>query len=83
VYVGPQKLFYVHGQVARPRAYPVEPDLNVMRVLAISGGVSERGSANRVVLHRRNGAGELEQLDTTPDSLIQPGDVVFVKERLF
>jgi len=83
VYVGPQKLFYVHGQVARPGAYPVEPDLNVMRVLAISGGVSERGSANRVVLHRRNAAGELEQLDTTPDSLIQPGDVVFVKERLF
>lgn len=83
VFVGPQKVFYVYGEVRRPGAYPMEADLNLMRVLAISGGVSERGSANRVMVHRKNAAGVLESLELKPESPILSGDVVFVKERLF
>jgi protein involved in polysaccharide export with SLBB domain len=53
IIVGQQKSFYVYGEVRKPGMYPVEDDLNVMRVLAIGGGVSERGSSSRIRILRK------------------------------
>lgn len=83
VFVGPQKLFYVHGEVRKPGAYPMEPELNLLRVLSISGGVSDRGSVNRVTVHRRDAQNRLQALPAEPDTAILPGDVIFVDERFF
>lgn len=83
VFVAQQKLFYIHGEVRKPGAYPMEPDLNVMRVLSISGGVTERGSLRRIRISRKNGDMKNQEFKPELDTPILSGDVVYVDERLF
>ncbi len=83
VFVAPQKVFYIHGEVRRPGAYPMEPELNVMRVLAISGGVTERGSLRRIRIYRKDADKNTQVLTPDLNALIVNGDVVYVDERLF
>lgn len=83
VFVGAQKLFYVHGEVRRPGAYPMEPGLNVMKALSLSGGVSERGSIKRIRLHRLDAQKVLREVKAEPAMPLQADDVLFVEERLF
>lgn len=83
IIVGQQKSFYVYGEVRKPGMYPVEDDLNVMRVLAIGGGVSERGSSSRIRILRKNDKGEIQEISASIRDVVLPGDVVFVNERFF
>lgn len=83
IVVGQQKNFYVYGEVRKPGMYPVEEDLNVMRVLAIGGGVSERGSSSRIRILRKNDKGEIQEISASIRDIVLPGDVVFVNERIF
>ena len=83
VFVGQQRQFYVYGEVRRPGAYPMEPDLNVMRVLSISGGVTERGSLRRIRISRKGADQIIQEFKPDLNTPILSGDVVFVDERLF
>lgn len=83
VFVGTQKQFYVNGEVRRPGAYPMEPGLNVMKALSISGGVSERGSIRRLRLHRLDAQKVLREIPAQPATELQADDVLYVEERLF
>ncbi|MDD0837163.1 SLBB domain-containing protein [Curvibacter sp. HBC61] len=83
VYVGQQKFFYILGEVRRPGSYPMEPDLNVMRALSISGGVTERGSMNRINIHRQADAPNGRELAPRLTDAVMEGDVIYVKERIF
>ena len=83
VFVALQKSFYIFGEVRKPGAYPMEPELNVMRVLAISGGVTERGSMKRIRIHRQGPDQKIREIKPELSELIEGGDVVFVDERLF
>lgn len=83
IYVGQQKVFYIYGEVRKPGSYPMEPDLNIMRALSISGGVTERGSQSRIKIHRKGENQETQEFAAELVDTIQGGDVIFVKERLF
>lgn len=83
VYVGVQKLFYVHGEVRRPGAYPMEQGINIMKALALSGGVSERGSVRRIKVHRLDAQKVLREIRAELPMAIEPDDVIYVDERLF
>jgi len=83
VFVGVQKLFYIHGEVRRPGAYPMESGMNVMKALSLSGGVSERGSDRRIKIHRLDANKVLQELKAEPAMPIRPDDVIHVDERLF
>ncbi|PXX47456.1 polysaccharide biosynthesis/export family protein [Undibacterium pigrum] len=83
LFVPQQKNFYVYGEVRRPGIYPMEEDLNVMRVLSIGGGVTERGSIRRIIIHRKTESGELREISAGIADKVQPGDVVFINERIF
>lgn len=83
LFVGQQKQFYVHGEVRKPGAYPMEPELTLMRVLAISGGVTERGSLRRIRIHRKDATQTMQEITPVLNSPILSGDVVYVNERLF
>lgn len=77
------KNFYVYGEVRRPGMYPMEDDLNVMRVLSIGGGVTERGSIRRIIIHRKTEDGALREISAGIGDQVMPGDVVFINERIF
>ncbi|MFZ6849414.1 SLBB domain-containing protein [Undibacterium sp. RuRC25W] len=81
--VGQLKNFYVYGEVRRPGAYPMEDDLNVMRVISIGGGVTDRGSTSRMVIHRKLPNGEMKEIAARITDVVRPGDVVFINERIF
>lgn len=81
--VGQQKNFYVYGEVRRPGMYPMEDDLNVVRVLSIGGGITDRGSASRIIIHRKSENGELKEIPAKISDPVLPGDVVMIKERIF
>ncbi|MFZ6861150.1 SLBB domain-containing protein [Undibacterium sp. Ji67W] len=81
--VGQQKNFYVYGEVRRPGVYPMEDELNVMRVLSIGGGVTDRGSTSRIIIHRKSSNGELKEIPARISDVVLPGDVVFINERIF
>lgn len=83
VYVSVQKLFYIHGEVRRPGAYPIEPGMNIMKALALSGGVSERGSNRRIKVHRLDDRKVLREIRADLPLAIEPDDVIYVEERLF
>ncbi|MBR7792272.1 SLBB domain-containing protein [Undibacterium sp. FT147W] len=81
--IGQQKNFYVYGEIRRPGMYPMEDDLNIVRVLSIGGGVTERGSASRIIIHRKSDSGELKEIPAQISDPVLPGDVVMIKERIF
>jgi polysaccharide export outer membrane protein len=78
LFVAQQKSFYIFGEVRKPGSYPMELDLNVMRVLALSGGVTERGSIKRIRIHRQGQDQKMTEIRPSLSELIEGGDVVFV-----
>jgi polysaccharide export outer membrane protein len=83
VFVAQQKFFYIHGEVRRPGAYPMEPDLNLMRAISLGGGVTERGSIKRIRIHRQQSDKKITEFKPELIAPIQNGDVIYVDERLF
>ncbi len=83
VFVPVQKLFYVHGEVRRPGAYPMEQGMNIMKALALSGGVSDRGSSKRIKIHRLDAHKMLREIKADLPMAIEADDVVYIEERLF
>jgi polysaccharide export outer membrane protein len=76
------QVFYVYGQVQHPGRYPLTPNLLVMQAISISGGVTERGSERDVTVTRKSGKGHAAK-DIKLDDVLEPGDVIYVKERFF
>ncbi|MEJ7931951.1 polysaccharide export protein EpsE [Ramlibacter sp. AN1015] len=83
LYVSRAPMFYIYGEAQRPGPYRVERGMTVMQALAAGGGVTPRGSENRLKLHRTGPDGRI--VETTPrlTDLVQPNDVIYVRESLF
>jgi polysaccharide export outer membrane protein len=83
IYVHRAPVFYIYGEAQRPGSYRIERGMTVMQALAQGGGPTVRGSEWRLRLHRKNAAGTIEQ--TSPDmaELLQPNDVLYVRESIF
>lgn len=82
VYVNKKKLFYIHGEVNRPGAYPMEPDMNIMRAISLGGGLTQRGSTWRMSIYRKFEQ-QSRQFSVKMTDPVQAGDVVYIKESLF
>lgn len=75
--------FYIHGEVQAPNMYRLEPGMTVVQALSRGGGVTQRGSSNRVEIRRRNGEGEFVTFRPELTDLVQADDVILIKERIF
>jgi polysaccharide export outer membrane protein len=74
---------YVLGQVKNPNAYSLQQkNTTVLQALSLAGGVTDRGSMNRVRIMRIIN-GEKKELKVKVTDLVQPGDTIFVNDRLF
>ncbi len=84
VFVPEAPRFYVYGEVGKPGAYPLEQGLNIMRALAVAGGLTPRASDSRIVLNRTDAlTGEITDRRAKLTDAVQPGDVIHVNERFF
>jgi polysaccharide export outer membrane protein len=78
IFAPPAEMFYIYGQVNTPGAYPVTSDLTARQAIARGGGLTESGTDSGLQVTRGGKKVKLGLADK-----IQPGDVIFVKERLF
>ncbi len=76
-------VFYLYGEAQKPGPYRIERGMTVMQALAAGGGITPRGSQNRLRLHRTGPDGAVVQSTPQLTDLVQPNDVLFVRESLF
>jgi len=74
--------FYIIGEVSKPGSYPYVNDMTVLTAVAVAGGFTYRASKDKIFLVRENEA-EKDRMRVTPETLLQPGDLVEIRERFF
>jgi polysaccharide export outer membrane protein len=72
----------VFGQVRSPGVYPIGKTTTVVEVLALAGGLSDRGAGNRVRILRLV-SGKKVEIKAKLNDVVRPGDTLIVPERLF
>jgi polysaccharide export outer membrane protein len=82
VYVHKAPLVYVYGEVQKGGAYRVEPHMTVMQAIALGGGVTPRGTQRGIKITRREGE-KVSQIDARLTDVVQPDDVIYVRESIF
>ena len=75
--------FYVIGEVQKPGNYPYVTDMTVLNAVAMAGGYTYRARQNSLYIKRLDASGRLVRIEATPETRIQPGDTVEIKERFF
>lgn len=83
VYVERAPVAYIYGEVQRPGIMRLERGLTVMQALATGGGLTPRGTARGLRLHRKGVDGKLLVLLPAMGDVLRDGDVVYVQESLF
>lgn len=73
---------FVSGQVKTPGAYAVDPDTTVLQVISLAGGLTERGSDNRIRI-QRSVNGKRVEVNAKLTDIVKPGDTIIVRERFF
>ncbi len=83
VYVPRADQFYVYGEVQSPNMYRLEPGTTVVQAIARSGGLTPRGSDNRIEIRRKQDNGDYRSFTADLSEVVRPDDVIRVKERIF
>lgn len=74
--------FYISGEVQKPGSYPLEPGLTMGRAIALAGGLTPRGSRNKLKVTRRGEKGDVEIKSKVPDE-VKARDLIVVGSRIF
>ena len=82
IYVNRAAVFYIYGEAQHAGSYRIEPNMTVMQALAQGGGATPRGSDKRLIVRRTTPNGILE-IEPKLTDLVQPDDVIYVKESIF
>lgn len=83
IFVPRAPTFYIYGQVRTPGQYVIEPNMTMEQAIAAGGGLTLRGSKNRISVKRSDSKGS--QMKSKPElsEMVRTGDVIFVDESLF
>ena len=83
LYVERAPRFYIYGEVQRPGPFRLERSMTVVQALSTGGGLTPRGSERGIVIKRRDGQGVVQSISAKQDDLLQPDDVLYVRESWF
>ncbi len=83
VVVPRMKVFYVYGEVGRPGSFRLERNMTVMQALSVAGGITDRGTQRGIKVKRRDSNNKLVEVPVGLTDLIEPDDVLYIKESLF
>lgn len=83
IYVPTAPVFYIYGQVQKPGAYPLKADITVREALAISGGLTVRGTENGIRIDHRGPDGKVSTEQAPLSAILHANDVVHVPESWF
>jgi polysaccharide biosynthesis/export protein len=82
VFVPRAESVFVSGMVRTAGEYVIRKGMTVRQVLALAGGVTERGSEGRIQIIRQVDGNETT-ISVTLQDLVRAGDTVVVRERFF
>lgn len=74
--------FYIIGEVAKPGEYPYRNGMNIMSAVAVAGGFTYRANDMNVYI-RRAGQAQEYSYPVATTTMVLPGDIVRIGERLF
>jgi polysaccharide biosynthesis/export protein len=83
VFVPRAEQFFILGEVQKPAMYKLEPNLTVEQAISVAGGITVKGSERRVEIRRPGKNGAEQIIKAKPNDLVEPGDVIRVKESIF
>ncbi len=84
LYVPKAAQFYIYGAVQHPGVYRLERGMTVSQAISAGGGLTPRGTDRRIIARRRDYKGGKEhEVSLDAADLVQPDDVLRVKESLF
>jgi polysaccharide biosynthesis/export protein len=83
VYVERAPVLYIYGEVQRPGQLRLDRGMTLLQGLAAGGGLTQRGTDRGIRIHRRNEAGQVEEIQPSMTEPLRAGDVIFVRESLF
>jgi polysaccharide export outer membrane protein len=75
--------FSITGEVRKPDTYRLDAGMTVMQAIAKAGDVTIWGSYRHLVIQRKGADGADVTVKVKPDDLVEPGDVIRVKQDLF
>jgi polysaccharide export outer membrane protein len=74
--------FYILGEVRSPGQYPSVHQRTVLSAVALAGGFTYRARTDYVSITRET-SGQAVEHRADRDTIVQPGDVIYVYERYF
>jgi len=83
IYVPAADHFYIQGEVSRPGQYSIEPDMTLLQAIVKAGGITPRGSSNRISIKRHLKDKKYKTFSADMSELIEADDVIEVKESIF
>lgn len=83
IFVPEAQRFSIYGEINSPDSYRFVPGMTVVEAISRGGGVTPRGSRNRIELRRTEGAGDFSTRSASLDDEVQAGDVIRIKGRWF
>jgi polysaccharide export outer membrane protein len=82
IFVPRAETVFVSGQVYRPGEYPIRAGMTVRQLLALAGGVTDRGSTRRIQIIR-DIDGKETTISADQQDTLRGGDTILVRERFF
>lgn len=83
IYVNRAPQFYLYGEVQRAGAYRLQPEMTVMQAVSVGGGITPRGTLRGLQVQRRGADGKVHTYSVRQSDVVDAGDVIVVRERLF
>jgi polysaccharide biosynthesis/export protein len=74
---------YIYGEVTASGKFKIEPGMTVIQAIARAGGITQRGSQNRIEIKRIKPDGSYQTTKARLSDLVQADDVIRVKESIF
>jgi protein involved in polysaccharide export with SLBB domain len=75
--------FYVIGEVQKPGNYSYVTSLTAINAVAMAGGFTRRAKKNDFYIRRTTADGQTVRVEAHSGTVLQPGDTLEVRERLF
>jgi polysaccharide export outer membrane protein len=75
--------FYVIGEVQKPGNYSYVTSLTAINAVAMAGGFTRRAKKNDFYIRRTAADGQTVRVEAHSGTVLQPGDTLEVRERLF
>ena len=75
--------FYVIGEVQKPGNYAYVSDMTAVNAIAMAGGFTRRARKNDFYIRRLDKDGKVVRIEANVGTVLQAGDTLEVRERIF